>query len=118
MSRRHLVSKYAVWADLDSSTPSPSVSTVVESVDTVKYTLKVDSTVAGELFVDFSDDKDGLEDWKPLDFSTQLIINGASDTDYTVVVRSHACKKMRLRFVNNVGTGVINAWYSSSSVGA
>lgn len=121
MGRRNLVYKYPVWTALDSTTPAVSEESFTDQLDIVKYIVKVDVTVDGSISVEFLDDKptDGVvPTWDDLDFGQPILIVGATETEYTLLIEKHASRKMRLSFTNNGGTGDINAWFSGYQVGA
>jgi hypothetical protein len=83
--------------------------------------MTVDPTVVGELFIEFTDDKSQNPDqlvWKAFDFAQPLIIDGATDTEYFITLKEHSAQSMRLSFVNNGGTGNIDAWIVATNIGA
>lgn len=120
MSRRNVLYKHPVWTSYNSAgTATPSESTTVDQVDIVKYIITVASSVVGSITVQFTDDRfENQEVWKDLDFDQTLTINGATDTEYTILIEEHSCKKLRLSFTNNAGTGNINSWVTATNVGA
>lgn len=119
MSRRNLIYKYQVWNNLNSASAVPSEKTVVDQLDIIKYIIQIDPTVNCVIKVEFCDDKNSqTEVWKELDFNLPIALNGASDTEYTLQIKEFTSYKMRLNFVSNSGTGLINAWISGSNIGA
>lgn len=121
MGRRNLVYKYQVWTALNSAAPAVSQESTTDQLDIIKYIIKVASTVNGEIVVEFLDDKptDGVVPvWDDLDFGQPILIVGATETEYTILIEKHASRKLRLQFVNNGGSGTINAWFSGYQVGA
>lgn len=119
MSRRNLITKYKVWNDLDSAAAVSSEKTVVDQLDIVKYIISIEPTVNCIIKVEFCDDKNSqTETWKELDFNTPIILNGAVDTEYTLQIKEFSSYKMRLNFVSNSGTGLVNAWIAGNNIGA
>lgn len=119
MSRRNILNKYPVWINANSALVTNSSESTVDQLDYVKYVLKIDPTVNCEIAVEFSDDKNiQAPVWSVLDFNTPIILNGASETEYTLQIEKHSCFKMRLKIVSNSGTGLINAWITGNNVGA
>jgi len=121
MGRRNQLPKYQVWSQFDSTLSAPSEKSVVDQCDVVRYVVTVDSTVVGELFVEFTDDRSPNPSqltWKSFDFAQPLIIDGSQDTEYFITLKEHSAQSMRLSFVNNGGTGNIDAWIVATNIGA
>ena len=119
MGRRNVVPKFQVYTSQNSTIAGPSLDTDVSQVDNIKYIVIVAATVNVLARVEFCDDKNPNEEiWKPLDFGVTLPLIGATETEYEFLIEKAVAYKLRINFTNNGGTGVINAWYSSSSEGA
>lgn len=121
MGRRNQIPKFQVWDNYDSTTSVKSLSSTVDQCDVIRYVVKVDPTVIGELFVEFTDDRSSNPDqlsWDNLDFSQPLLVDGSQNTEYFFTIREHSAQKMRLSFTNNAGTGAINAWIVGVNIGA
>lgn len=119
MSRRHLIRKFQVLTDSDSTTSPDSIATDVSGVDFITYQIDVDATVDSILKVYFSnDDQFNSATKTELDFAAPLPILGASDTSYTVHIENLGFKWFQLSFTDNGGTGLINAFITGSGRGA
>lgn len=120
MSRRNLIKKFVVWNNYNSSgAAAPSTNTTVDQVDDIKYIIQVDPSVDGSIEVEFADDKNVNDEvWLPLDFKRPLLIDGATETDYEILIEKAVSLKLRLSFTNNGGTGNIDAWVTGANIGA
>ena len=119
MSRRHLIRKFQVLTNSDSTTSPSSISTDVSGVDFITYQIDCGSTVNSFLKVYVSnDDQFNSSNKTELDFDTTLTIIGASDTSYTIHVENLGFKWLQLSFTNNGGTGLLNAFVTGAGRGA
>lgn len=119
MSRRHLIRKFQVLTDADSTTSPSSIATDVSGVDFITYQIDIDATVDSILKVYFSnDDQFNSATKTELDFAAALPIMGATDTSYTVHIENLGFKWFQLSFTDNAGTGLINAFITGSGRGA
>lgn len=118
--RRNNLRNFQVLTDGDSTSSLVSTPTDISGFDNITYQIKIDPTVDGELFVEFCNDANvnGSSVFDPLNFSQNLILNSAIDTEYMLKIQNHGFKWMRLSFTDNAGSGVINAWISGNTVGA
>lgn len=114
MGRKHLLKNYPVWVNVDSATDPVSVSTEVSNLDFVSYDVFIENTVTGELIVQYS--MDG-ESWSDIDFSMTNSVNGAADTHCRIEIKS-LFNHLRLKFINDSGSGLINAVIHGKTVGA
>lgn len=120
MGRKLIINKHQVFDVADSAIDPESSITDVGQVDIVRYDLVVDSTVDGTLSVEVALEGD-LEApvFRPLDFGpTPLVINGAVDTEYSVLINQVSFKKIKLKFNDNGGSGNIDAWIYATTRGA
>jgi len=119
MGRRNLLTKYQVFTNADSTTAEESEKTVIDQLDNIKYTIVIGASVDCEVEVQFSDDKITKDEvWRPLKFASALTLVGATDTEYTIIIKEAVSHKLRLFITNNAGTGTINAWISGNDIGA
>lgn len=109
MGRRSALPDYQVLNNEDSASNFQSDPTECESVDRFAYDIQVDASVNGTMTVQYCNEKN-LEDydWKDLDFGESTAINGAVETRYRFQIQT-SFKRTRLSWVNNAGTGDINA---------
>lgn len=119
MSRRHLIRKFQVLTDSDSTTSPNSIATDVSGVDFITYQIDCASSVNSFLKVYVSnDDQFNSSNKTELDFDTTLTIIGASDTSYTIHIENLGFKWLQLSFTNNGGTGLLNAFVTGAGRGA
>lgn len=114
MGRKHLLKNYPLWQAVDSTTNPISKETDVSNLDFISYDVLIDNTVKGDLIVQYS--MDG-ESWNDLDFSTPNGVDGSIDTHYRFEIKS-LFNSLRLKFVNNLGSGDIHAVIHGKTVGA
>lgn len=114
MGRKHLLKNYPLWRDVDSSTDPISEKTEVSNLDFISYDVFIENTVSGDLIVQYSQDG---EEWSDLDFSMSDGIDGSVDTHYRIEIKS-LFNHLRLKFINNGGTGTISAVIHGKTVGA
>lgn len=120
MSRRRILNKFQVLEGMDSSMSPVSEPTDVSGLDNITYLVEIDPSVDGEMLVEHCEDEK-LSDssvFKELNFGEQVILNSANDLDYTLQIKNAGFRHMRLSFVDNGGSGNINAWISGNTVGA
>lgn len=119
MGRRTILRPFKIFDGIDTSTDQVSKITDISGLDNITHLIKVDPTVVGEIFVEFSmEEVPEPQVFDSLSFGEPLIINGPVETVYTTKIQNHGFKWFRLRFVNNAGTGLINAFISGNTVGA
>jgi hypothetical protein len=119
MSRRHLIRKFQVLTDSDSTTSPSSIATDVSGVDFITYQIDCALAVNSLLSVYFSnDDQFNSSNKTELDFGPALTIIGATDTSYVVHIENLGFKWLQLSFTNNGGTGLINAFITGAGRGA
>ena len=120
MSRRHIIPKFQLWNQVDSSTNPTTAATDVSSVDFITYHLTVDSGVSGELAIYFSNDRQqfDINNAVPLNFDPPMLINGASESNYMIEIQNKGLKYLYLEFNDGGGSGNIDAWISGTGRGA
>ena len=119
MGRRSILRAFNALKLADSTTNPISEITDVSGLDNITYLVKVDPSVVGEMFVEFSlEEKLDPGTFDVLSFGEQLIVNGPSETVYSIKVENHGFKWLRLRFADNAGAGQIVAYVSGNTVGA
>lgn len=120
MSRRHIISKFQLWNQEDSSTNPITEATDVSAVDFITYHLKVDSGVDGELAIYFCNDRQqfDINNAIPLTFDPPMLINGAAETNYMIEIQNKGLKYLYVEFNDGGGTGNIDAWITGTGVGA
>ena len=114
MGRKHLLKNYPIWKEVDSATDPISDKTEVSNLDFISYDVFIENTVLGDLIVQYS--MDG-EEWSDLDFSMPNGVDGSVETHHRIEIKS-LFNYLRLKFVNNGGTGLINAVIHGKTVGA
>lgn len=119
MGRRNILRPFKCFESVDSTTNPTSKITDISGLDNITHLIKIGPAVIGEIFVEFSiEDSQNPQVFDSLSFGEQLLLSGSAETVYTTKIQNHGFKWMRLRFQNNGGTGVINAFISGNSVGA
>lgn len=120
MSRRHIIRKYQLLDQADTTTNPESAFTDVQQVDFVSYEFGLDATVNATLDVQYCNDEriDASSVFKDLDFNQTLILDGSVDTDGIVHVENKGFKFLKLKITNNGGTGNIDAWITGLNRGA
>lgn len=118
MGRRNILRPFQVYTDSDSTLNKSSQITDISGLDNITHLVVVDPAVDGVMKVEFSIQEQQPTVFYPLSFGESLNLVGASETVYSTKIENHGFKWMRLSFVNNAGTGNINAWISGNSVGA
>lgn len=114
MGRKHLLKNYPLWKSVDSSTDPISEKTDVSNLDFISYDVFIESTVKGDLIVQYSQDG---EEWSDLDFSMPNAVDGSLDIHYRIEIKS-LFNHLRLKFVNDNGSGLISAVIHGKTVGA
>jgi len=118
MGRRYQAPRFQVLTAANSSLSPNGQFTEVGASDKVVFETTIASTVIGKFLVEYSNERGDVPSaWRELVFSTDLTANGASDTEYTIVIENKF-KFLRLSFLDNGGSGLINAWVSAQGVGA
>jgi hypothetical protein len=120
MSRRHLIKKYKVFDNADTTTNPESLITEIAQVDNITYQIIIDSTVDAEIQVKYCNDDfiSGSSVFTDLDFGSPLMLDGSSDTDGLIHIQNKGFKFLRLSIVNNGGTGDITAFVTGTGIGA
>jgi len=119
MSRRHLIRKFQVLTNSDSTTSPSSIATDVSGVDFITY--QVECALASDCFLSVyfsNDDQFSSSNKTELDFGSPLVIIGATDTSYTIHIENLGFKWLQLSFTNNGGTGLLNAFITGAGRGA
>lgn len=119
MGRRNILRPHQILTDADSTLDPISKNTDISGLDNITHLIKVDASVIGEIFVEFSlEESQDPQVFDPLSFGEPLALNGSVETVYSTKIQNHGFKWMRLRFENNSGTGLLNAYISGNTVGA
>lgn len=120
MSRRHIIPKFQLWNQEDSSASPITQATDVSSVDFITYHLTVDSSVTGELAIYFCNDRQqfDINNAVQLNFDPPMLINGAAESNYMIEIQNKGLKYLYIEFNDGGGSGNIDAWISGVSRGA
>jgi len=120
MTRKLRAPKFAVYTASDTATDPVSLESGIKQLDTVIYDIEIDPTVNATLEVEGSiDDENTLnKNYKTLDFGTPILLDGATEVKYVVMVRDNPFTFMRLKITNTGGTGDITAYVAGVSKGA
>lgn len=109
MGRRTVLPSFQVLTNQDSASNFESDPTECEGVDTFAYDVSIDASVVGTFTVQFCNERQTENfDWKDLDFGESTAVDGGIDTEYRLQIKT-SFKRVRLKWVNNAGTGNINA---------
>lgn len=120
MGRRTVLPKFQVITDADTETDPESEVSDVSSVDYITYQLELDSSVNALFEVQFCNDAriDGQSQFKTLNFNQATTLDGLSEADGLIHIENHGFKFMKLKIINNTGTGFMNAWITGTVRGA
>jgi hypothetical protein len=118
MGRRSVLTAYQFWNNADSSVSPSGPTTNCEGLDYITYKIRCASTVVAELAVFINTADDNNNGFIALDFGEQIILNGASETEYVIEIRNSGFKYINIEFLDSTGTGTISGWISGLTVGA
>lgn len=118
MGRRNILKAYPVFSNIDITSPPVGPVTDVSGIDNITYMIRCDAGVVAEMGVYVSSDDDPINNFIALDFGEQILINGSTETEYTIKIQNHGFKYINLDFISNSGTGNLTAHISGNTVGA
>lgn len=119
MSRRHVLKKYQVLDNADSTTNPISKETDVSQLDFVTYQLNVEAGVTATLLVLFSnDERFDPANASELNFGTPVVLDGATNADYVLHIQNQGFKWLYLNVIDVGGNGNVNAWVTGNVRGA
>lgn len=118
MGRRSILPSFQVLTNQDSASSFQSEPSEVEGVDTFAYDITVGASVNGSMTIQYCNERNESDyDWKDIDFGETTSLNGGTETNYRFEIKN-SFKRVRLSWVNNAGTGNINAKIYGMTVGA
>jgi len=119
MSRRHVLKKYQVLDNADSTLNAVGKETDVSQLDFVTYQISIDAGVYAYLTVNFSnDERFDPANSSELNFGQNIILDGATDGDYVLHIQNQGFKWMFLNVSDIGGSGNVSAWVTGNVRGA
>lgn len=120
MSRRHIIKKYRVLDNSDTTLDPESIISEIAQVDIISYQIEIDATVISTLEVTYCNDEllTSSSVFYTLDFGQVLALDGSINTDGLIHIKNNGFKFLKLKVINNGGTGNISAFITGTGIGA
>lgn len=119
MSRRNILKRFQLFNQEDTTTDPQSDHTDISQLDNVTYELSIDNTVNANLDIYYCNtERFDQSQAEKLGFSSQIVLNGATDTKITIHIKNLGFKWLYLKLTDNGGSGNIDAFITGNVGGA